>query len=440
MREWVGGAFWSLAYTALLALPLIVLGSGLVGLSGSGWWFDFSMGLGFGAVALFGGQFLLTARFRRATAPFGMDVLYVFHRWLAVIALVLVLAHYGILRVSYPATLEPFWPATAPWYMTAGRASLAVFLLLVVSSLARKALRIEYDDWRLAHTVLAVLGMALAVIHVLGVGYYSGVFWTRIVLDLFLASVLALVAYVRVMKPVSLMTKPYRVSDVRAEGGDTWMLTMEPEGHSGLRFAPGQFGWLSLGCSPLRAREHPFSFSGSAEQDGTLEFTIKELGDFTRTVGRTEIGTVAYVDGPHGVFTVDRYPEAPGFLFLAGGVGIAPIASILRTLADRGDARPLCLVYGSSSWERTVLKEELARLSERLNLEVIHVLEELHEGWKGAVGRPTPELLQQALAGLPEGMRCFMCGPEPMTKMAEAALRARGVPLRRIHSELFDMA
>lgn len=440
MSRWKGSLLWSTAYALLLAAPLVVLGSGLVVARRAGWWFDFSMGLGFAALALLGGQFLLTARFRRATAPFGMDVLYVLHRWLAVLALALVIAHYAILRVVYPRTLEPAWPGSAPFHMTAGRVALAIFVVLVASSLWRRAFGISYDRWRVAHIVLAVAGMALAFVHVVGVGYHSGLFWTRIVLDLVLGSLVAIVAYVRVMKPIALMARPYRVVAVNPEPGRCWRLRLEPEGHDGFRFDPGQFVWISLGRSPLRAQEHPFSISGSAEDAPALEFTIKELGDFTSTIGETEIGTVAYVDGPHGIFTVDRHPSAPGFLMIAGGVGIAPMVGMLRTMADRGDDRPVRLVYGTRAWDATPLRDDLTDLGARMNLLVHYVFEEPHEGWDGAVGWPTPELVREALSELPDGAPCFMCGPQPLTDMAQDALVEAGVPLRRIHSELFQMA
>ena len=59
-------------------------------------------------------------------------------------------------------------------------------------------------------------------------------------------------------------------------------------------------------------------------------------------------GEVAYLDGPYGAFSVDRY-AAPGFVFIAGGAGIAPIMSMLRTLADRHETRPLWLVYANNA-------------------------------------------------------------------------------------------
>jgi predicted ferric reductase len=206
-----------------------------------------------------------------------------------------------------------------------------------------------------------------------------------------------------------------------------------------MRFMAGQFGWLSLGRAPWRAGEHPFSFSSAPADSGAVEMTIKELGDFTRRVGETEEGTIAHVDGPHGSFSVDLHPDAPGFFFLAGGIGIAPIVSMLRSLAERGDRRPLRLIYGNRLAERATLIEEIDALKERLDLRVTHVVQEPPDGWAGDVGLPTPELIARVLEGAPEGIHCFLCGPAPMSRMAQKALRDLGIPMRRVHFELFEM-
>lgn len=436
----VGTVVWTLVYATLLTAPLLVLSSGLGAPRGSGWWFDFAIALGFGALAVMGGQFLLTARFRRATAPFGIDVIYLFHRWLAAGGVFLVTLHYVILKIGYPATLIPWEPWSAPGYMTAGRASLALFAILVVTSVWRRPLGIEYDRWRLAHAVLAVAAVGLALVHVRGVGYYTGIFWNRVVIDLFVGSLVAVVVYVRVVKPIFISARPYRVAEVRPERGRVWTLSLTPERHDGLTFHPGQFVWLSLGRAPWRAGEHPFSISSAPDDRGEMELTIKELGDFTRAVSRTPPGTVAYVDGPHGVFSVDFYPDAPGFFFLAGGIGIAPIMSMLRTMERRDDPRPVHLVYGNRSWDKVTFREELEELAERRELKVVHVLREPPEGWRGAVGMPDATLVREAIDSLPIGVHCFLCGPEPMSQMAQRALAAVGVSARRVHFELFEMA
>ncbi|TVQ33537.1 MAG: oxidoreductase, partial [Geminicoccaceae bacterium] len=81
---------WTLACFALLALPFLVLLGGERP-DGRGFWWDFSMGLGFGALALLALQFALTARLRWISHPFGIDVLYLFHRVLSWGAVALVL-------------------------------------------------------------------------------------------------------------------------------------------------------------------------------------------------------------------------------------------------------------------------------------------------------------------------------------------------------------
>jgi len=71
--------------------------------------------------------------------------------------------------------------------------------------------------------------------------------------------------------------RPFRVTAVTPERGDAWTVAVEPEGHAGLTFQPGQFAWLTLGRSPYAMQEHPFSFSSSpALGNGRLEFTIKK--------------------------------------------------------------------------------------------------------------------------------------------------------------------
>jgi predicted ferric reductase len=431
-------AAWIALYLLLVAFPLLVLLVGPVPRGGGRWW-DFSMALGFAGLAMLGVQFVLTARFRRATAPFGIDIIYYFHRWTAVGAVGLIVAHYLILRTRYPDALGSASPLTAPWPLTAGRLALLIFVGLIVSSLWRKQLRLDYDRWRIWHGLLAVAAVAFAIGHIAGVGYYTAAPWKRAVWTGYSVLWLLVLGYIRVVKPLRLLRKPCRVTEVRAERGDSWTLTLQPEGPIAPSFRPGQFAWLTLGTSPFRAREHPFSFSGTAADPKCWQFTIKELGDFTRTVGNTRIGTIAYVDGPHGVFTSDHYADAPGFVLIAGGIGIAPVMSMLRTFADRGDPRPLLLLYGNGHWERVTFREEIEALRSRLNLEVVHVLKHPPPDWRGITGLLSEPVLRQVLPDRAREHVFFVCGPKAMTQSTQRSLRSMGIPLRRIHFELFDM-
>jgi predicted ferric reductase len=146
--------------------------------------------------------------------------------------------------------------------------------------------------------------------------------------------------WVRLVKPRFALARPWRLEQVVAERGETTTLVLKPPPAARFRFEPGQFGWFAIGRSPFSITQHPFSFASSAERD-EVELAVKALGDFTSRVRELESGTTVYVDGPHGVFSIDQ-DEGPGFGFVAGGVGIAGLISMLRTMADREDVRPRC--------------------------------------------------------------------------------------------------
>ena len=437
MRSIFPALLWIGTYLALVLAPLLIL---LLGPRppGGGFVWDLAMAAGFSAIAMFGIQFVLTARFRRAAAPFGIDILYYFHRYMAVFALALVCAHYAIIRAVNPDALGSLNPLTASGHMTAGRAALLCLVLVIVSSLWRKPLRIPYEGWRRGHVVLTTAGLILAAVHIEGVDYYIDAPGRRPFWMAFVACWLLLVVYVRLIKPWRMRRRPYRVLVVRNEAATTSTLVVQPMGHAGLQFQPGQFVWLTLRASPFALREHPFSISSSAESPQRLEFTIKGLGDFTRTVPSIRPGETAYLDGPYGAFSVDRH-VAPGFVFIAGGVGIAPIMSMLRTLADRQDKRPLLLLYANNREEGILFRDALAALSSRLTLQVTHVLQQPTAGWSGECGLVTQALLEKTLPANRNQLEYFLCGPKPMTQCAEVFLHALQVPLVRVHSELFDL-
>jgi ferredoxin-NADP reductase len=148
------------------------------------------------------------------------------------------------------------------------------------------------------------------------------------------------------------------------------------------------------------------------------------------------LGMTAFVDGPHGSFSTELTP-APGYVFIAGGIGIAPFMSLLRTLADRGDPRPVVLLYGEKRWEDVAFREELGELRERLALDVVYVLEQPNEDWEGETGFVDEALLRRHLPREGFERHVFICGPNPMIDAVERALIACGVPERNVSAERF---
>jgi ferredoxin-NADP reductase len=131
--------------------------------------------------------------------------------------------------------------------------------------------------------------------------------------------------------------------------------------------------------------------------------------------------------------------EGPGFGFVAGGVGIAGLISMVRTMADRKDVRPVVLFYANSEWDGVAFREELERLKDRLNLTVVHVLERPPTDWGGETGYVTAEVLSHHLPPEYRRFQFFICGPDPMMDAVEAALVKLGAPPERVHTERFDM-
>ncbi|TVR43647.1 MAG: hypothetical protein EA386_15555, partial [Rhodobacteraceae bacterium] len=171
-RPWAvwlhGGAILALGVLAIAA-PFAALHWG-VRVAPQGFTWDFSMGLGYGALAMVALQFALTGRLRWITHPFGADIVYLCHRYLSWAALGLMLAHFALLYVFHEPALGVLNPLQARWELTAGRLALVCFVGLVVTSQFRGLLRLRYEYWRGLHLGLAIVGFAAAIAHVLGVG------------------------------------------------------------------------------------------------------------------------------------------------------------------------------------------------------------------------------------------------------------------------------
>lgn len=428
---------WLAIYLGLVTAPLFALLADTRS-AGLGFAWDLAMALGYAGAAMLGVQFLLTARFRRATSPFGIDIVYYFHRYLAMAAVVLVLAHYIILRIDVPEALGSIWPQVAPGHMTAGRVSLLLFAAVSLLSIFRRQLRFEYDLWRITHSLFSVLAFALALIHIFGAGHYLDTPWKQALWAIYGAGWLLVILYVRLWRPMQLLRNAYEVRSVRGEPGDVWTLELAPKRGMPIQFFPGQFVWLTLGSSPFSMREHPFSIASSAEHPERMLLSIKELGDFTSTIKNVKLGSTAYVDGPYGTFGIDLHPESIAFVMIAGGIGIAPLLSMLRTMADREDRRPVLLFYGNRKLERASFRLELERLQQLIPLQVVHVVEEPPADWEGERGMLDGSVLGRHLPKDCQDLTFFACGPVPMILAVERALAERGVKARQIHAELFD--
>jgi 3-phenylpropionate/trans-cinnamate dioxygenase ferredoxin reductase subunit len=440
MHSPVSVAFlWIVAYLLITLLPLLVL---LLhpAPSGRSFWIEFSVALGFIGLAMMALQFVLTARVNRIESSYGIDILLQFHQYTSLVAFVMVLVHPVILFIVQPETLQLLNFPQAPWRARMAVLGTLAFLAMVITTIWRKQLKIPYEPWRASHTILAVLAVGLGFGHAIGVGNYLGLFWKAVLWSGIMLVSLWLIIYVRLIKPWLMTKRPYVVEKVVPQRGDVWTLALRPLWHEGFTFQPGQFAWLTLDITPFSMREHPFSMSSSGDRAARIEFGIKAIGDFTKRIKDVQPGTRAYLDGPYGVFTTERYWDSAGFVLIAGGIGITPIFSILLTAVERNDDRPFLLIYAAPSWDDVTYREELEAWKEALDLTIVYVLRKVHDDWEGETGYVDKELLEKYIPLHRGSRQYFICAAPVMMDAVERALFELDVPVTNVHMEHFDLA
>jgi 3-ketosteroid 9alpha-monooxygenase subunit B len=222
------------------------------------------------------------------------------------------------------------------------------------------------------------------------------------------------------------------VSEVITETRDarSVVLRTPPDLAEAFRYLPGQFLTLRVPSERTGSVARCYSLS-SAPHEGTLKVTVKRTLDGYGSnwiCDHLREGAELDVLPPAGVFTPKSFDD--DFLLFAGGAGITPVMSILKSVLDKGTGR-ITLLYANRDEQSVIFAGELAALARRHDdrLIVIHWLETVQ-------GIPSPRHLR-ALATPYAGREAFLCGPGPFMDAARQALKELGVPRQRIHVERF---
>ncbi|TDE41198.1 ferredoxin reductase family protein [Antarcticimicrobium sediminis] len=404
---------------------------------------ELASGAGILALTVILAEFLLLGRYRFVARRLGTDIVMRMHQLLARGAAILALVHpflYTTRRAPAPdwdshrqffvtADFSALWPGIIAWLLLPA---------LVLMAIGRSTLGFRYETWRMLHGLGAALIAGFAVLHALRAGRYSADPAMSIVWLALLGIALFALAYVYVLTPLVQLRRPWRVSAVTPVALKTWEVSLRPARNFPFRYHAGQFAWLNIGTNPFGLWENPFSISSAPSAGPELRFLIKELGDFTDTIGQIKPGCRAYLDGPHGHLSVTGH-SAPGIALIAGGVGIAPMLATLRELHARNDPRPTALIYGNRTEEQIACRAELESIASEHGTRLTHVLSAPPKDWHGATGMVSPDLLRAHFSD-PEHKRWLyvLCGPAPMLEAVEDALIELGIPSRNILSERFS--
>src|SRR6202042_2509894 len=204
-----------------------------------------------------------------------------------------------------------------------------------------------------------------------------------------------------------------------------------------IKFFPGQYMDIAI---PGTDTTRSFSMANtSSRESGLLEFIIKVYPDgvFSRFLAeRLAEGDRLDLSGPFGVFTLREGEN--DLIFVGGGAGMAPILSLLRTLAERGIQRKATFFYGARAKRDLCFEAELRALEEKLpGFRYIPALSEpdIDDQWEGETGLIT-DVVRRHASDL-TGAHAYVCGPPPMVEAALPLLGQLGVEEKRIYYDKF---
>ena len=426
-------------YVLLLNSPLII--AWMADLPARPWRDELASGLAMIGLVMIFLEFVLSGRFKSITAPIGIDIIMRSHQLVGRVVIILLFLH--PMLYSLPSNRLLPWDTYLAQGTRLGMQDTVTGMLawlglalVVFLTLLRDTLLTSYEQWRRLHLLLALTTASLALVHVIGAGRYTAftsVYWVWLALALL--AIMALV-HVYLTVPWQQRSHPYLIESVTAVANRTWLLRLKPERGEVMDYLAGQFVWLKFSGPFMSHQEHPFSISSHPGNRQSLEFTIKEFGDFTAHIGQLTMGSRVYVDGPYGHFTT-QHRRAEGMMLIAGGVGIAPIIGILRQLAEDGYRAPVILITCHSTPQDLPYKDELKRLTKQLSLRTIHMASHGAESSDCLQGRLSHRIIADHLPQKPASCLYFVCGPGGMMDSADQSLLDLGVPLKQIVSERF---
>lgn len=247
----------------------------------------------------------------------------------------------------------------------------------------------------------------------------------------------------KLLRGLVLRKRPYEVADVKKEAEHVWTITLSPpKGIQRFDFLPGQFQFVTLyRAKHLPVEEHHWTISSSPTLTGRLTSTIKESGDFTASIDKTKPGDKALVHGPFGRFSYVLHPDEHHLVFIAGGIGITPIMSMLRHMRDTAAEGEVLLLYANRHENDIVFLQELSNMEQSSSpaIKVIHVLSHPSDNWQGERGHIDLSKIQRFCRVELRQLSFYLCMPSAAMNTIVNSLKSADVPDKAIHFELFNL-
>ena len=235
-----------------------------------------------------------------------------------------------------------------------------------------------------------------------------------------------------------------KVTDVHKTIRDAVVLTLEPESVEGFEFIQGQYLTFKKEFDGEELRRSYSICSG--KQEGKLQVAIKKVdGGVFSSWANTNLQEGDYLKAmpPMGnFFAGSSSPSQKNYIAFAGGSGITPILSILKTGLEKNSEDRFTLIYANRNLNTIMFREELEDLKNmhmrRLN--IIHILEDESQDielFHGRVGKEKCTELFKSWIDIKSVSMAYICGPEPMMLAIVEALKEHGLEKENIRFELF---
>ena len=226
-------------------------------------------------------------------------------------------------------------------------------------------------------------------------------------------------------QPDLYLPRPARIEKIIRENSQisTFVLRFtDPEYNQAFTYQPGQFLMVSI----PHCGEAPISFSSSPRANaGEIHLSVRRAGKLTSAMHRLAEGALVALRGPYGRFFPMSALEGKNLIFVAGGIGLAPLRSVINScLSDPKGYGTVTILYGSRTPSDIAFREDLARWATMPGVSCLLTVDTPEPGWEGSVG-VVPKLLDQ-VACKPAASKALVCGPPLMIKFTLAALSAMG--------------
>jgi NAD(P)H-flavin reductase len=213
----------------------------------------------------------------------------------------------------------------------------------------------------------------------------------------------------------------------RQDTRDTYTLVLDPVDGAPMAFAAGQFTMMHA----FGAGEAPISISGDPARTDLLEHTIRDVGAVTHALVHATPGTQLGIRGPFGTGWEVSSGAGGDVVFVAGGIGLAPLRpAILELCAARADYGRVLLLYGARTPEDILFGDDLRRWAADHAIDVQVTVDNGQHAWRGRVGLVTQLVARGGFDAA--NTLALVCGPEVMMRYAASALAERGVPKARL--------